>query len=102
MTVDPLPTAHSSGEMWANIGHPVSPDKLALAVGAPGNTFNMHRLLLGADGPFVCGWRNESVLDRRACILVLLEKVIPSGRIIARAAGVIFMAGGGWMLIQHA
>jgi hypothetical protein len=29
MTVDPLPTAHSSGEMWANIGHPVSPDKLA-------------------------------------------------------------------------
>ena len=35
-------------------------------------------------------------------ILVLLEKVIPSGRIIARLAGVIFMAGGGWMLIQHA
>ena len=27
----------------------------------------LHRLLLGADGPFVCGWRNESVLDRRAC-----------------------------------
>src|SRR4029077_19807642 len=23
MTVDPLPTAHPSGEMWANIGHPV-------------------------------------------------------------------------------
>jgi predicted metal-binding membrane protein len=35
-------------------------------------------------------------------ILVLLEKVIPSGRIIARFAGLTFMAGGGWMLIQHA
>jgi hypothetical protein len=42
MSVDPLPTAHPSGEMWANIGHPVSPDKLALAVGAPGNTFSDH------------------------------------------------------------
>jgi hypothetical protein len=42
MAVDPLPTAHPSGEMWANIGHPVSPDKLALAVGAPGNTFTDH------------------------------------------------------------
>ncbi len=35
-------------------------------------------------------------------LLVLLEKVIPSGRIIARLAGVAFMAAGGWMLIQHA
>jgi len=35
-------------------------------------------------------------------ILVLLEKVIPSGGIIARLAGLAFMAGGGWMLIQHA
>jgi predicted metal-binding membrane protein len=34
-------------------------------------------------------------------ILVLLEKVIPSGRIIARVAGVIFMAAGGWILLQH-
>ena len=39
MAVDPLPTAHPSGEMWANIGHPVSPDRLALAVGAAGNSF---------------------------------------------------------------
>ena len=38
MSVDPLPTAHPSGEMWANTGHPVSPEKLAFAVGAPGNT----------------------------------------------------------------
>ena len=34
-------------------------------------------------------------------ILVLLEKVIPSGRVIARAAGFIFIAWGGWMLLQH-
>ena len=34
-------------------------------------------------------------------IFVLLEKVIPSGRIIARVAGVIFMAWGGWLLWQH-
>jgi hypothetical protein len=42
MSVDPLPTAHPSGEMWVNTGHVVSPDKLALAVGAPGNTFSDH------------------------------------------------------------
>jgi hypothetical protein len=42
MAVDPLPTAHPSGEMWANIGHPVSSDKIAFAVGAPGNTFSDH------------------------------------------------------------
>ena len=33
MSVDPLPTAHPSGEIWANTGHPVSPDKLAFATG---------------------------------------------------------------------
>src|SRR5215467_11295277 len=27
----------------------------------------LHRLLLGADGPFVRGGGNESVVDRRAC-----------------------------------
>ena len=42
MSVDPLPTAHPSGEIWANTGHPVSPDKLAFATGAPGNTFTDH------------------------------------------------------------
>jgi len=40
MAVDPLPTLHPSGEMTVNLGHPVSPDSLVLAVGAPGNTFN--------------------------------------------------------------
>jgi len=42
MTVDPLPTLHPSGEMAANLGHPVSPDRMVLAVGAAGNTFSDH------------------------------------------------------------
>jgi len=40
MSVAPLQTLHPSGEMCANLGHPVSPDKMVLAVGAAGNTFN--------------------------------------------------------------
>jgi hypothetical protein len=64
MTVDPLPTAHSSGEMWANIGHPVSPDKLALAVGAPGNTFSGHGMTWdnsGKNGHYApIRWSNQS------------------------------------------
>jgi len=40
MSVDPLPTMHPSGEMSASLGHPVSPDKMVLAVGAAGNTFS--------------------------------------------------------------
>src|ERR1700757_5055777 len=39
MSVDPLPTMHASGEIWANTGHPISPDKLAFAMGASGNVF---------------------------------------------------------------
>jgi predicted metal-binding membrane protein len=35
-------------------------------------------------------------------ILVLLEKVTPFGRIIARFAGLAFVAGGVWLLAQHA
>jgi hypothetical protein len=42
MSVDPLPTMHPSGEMWMNMGHPVSPDRMVLAVGASGNTFSGH------------------------------------------------------------
>jgi hypothetical protein len=40
--VEPLPTMHPSGELWASIGHPVAPDKLALAVGTNGSTFSDH------------------------------------------------------------
>ena len=39
MAVAPLPTMHPSGEIWAGIGHPVAPDRLALAVGRSGSTF---------------------------------------------------------------
>src|ERR1700747_2033994 len=42
MSVDPLPTLHPSGEMWANSGHPISPEKLAFAMGASGNSFSDH------------------------------------------------------------
>jgi hypothetical protein len=42
MSVDPLPTNHPGGEMWANTGHPFSPDKLALGMGASGNSFTDH------------------------------------------------------------
>ena len=42
MTVEPLPTAHPSGEIWAALGHPVAPDRMALAVGAQGSTFVDH------------------------------------------------------------
>jgi hypothetical protein len=42
MAVEPLPTLHPSGEAWAALGHPVAPDKLALAVGGKGSTFADH------------------------------------------------------------
>jgi hypothetical protein len=42
MSVDPLPTMHPSGEMWVSSGYPISPDKLALAVGATGSTLGDH------------------------------------------------------------
>jgi predicted metal-binding membrane protein len=34
-------------------------------------------------------------------ILVLLEKVVPAGRIVGRLAGVVFIAVGAWMLIEN-
>jgi len=39
LAVEPLPSAHPSGEIWAAVGHPVAPDKFALAVGSKGSTF---------------------------------------------------------------
>ncbi|WIM09185.1 DUF1326 domain-containing protein [Enhydrobacter sp.] len=44
MTVEPLPTLHPSGEIWAALGHPVAPEKLALAVGGRDSTFADHGL----------------------------------------------------------
>ena len=64
MSVDPLPTAHPSGEIWANTGHPVSPDKLAFAMGAPGNTFTDHGMRWdnsGKNGHYApIRWSNRS------------------------------------------
>ena len=39
MAVTPLPTMHPGGEIWASLGHPVAPDRLALAVGGDASTF---------------------------------------------------------------
>src|SRR5258708_26637010 len=39
MAVEPLPTMHNSGELWATVGHPVAPDKRASAGGSKGSTF---------------------------------------------------------------
>lgn len=40
MGVGPIPTMHPSGEAWAALGHPVAPDRLALAMGRGGSTFS--------------------------------------------------------------
>ena len=39
MSVGPIPTMHPSGEVWTTLGHPVAPDRIALAVGQNGSTF---------------------------------------------------------------
>jgi len=40
--VEPLPSMREDGEMWAATGHPVNPDRLALAVGVQGSKFSDH------------------------------------------------------------
>lgn len=42
MGVEPLGSMHPDGEIWVAMGHPVAPDRLALAVGAKGSTFADH------------------------------------------------------------
>ena len=42
MAVEPLGSLHPSGELWAALGHPVAPDKIAFAVGSKGSTFADH------------------------------------------------------------
>ena len=62
MTVEPLATMHESGEIWAAVGHPVAPDKLAFAVGSKGNTFTdygMHWDNSGKNGHYApISWSN--------------------------------------------
>jgi hypothetical protein len=33
---------------------------------------------------------------------VLVEKVVPFGRLVPRLAGIVFVAGGAWLLTQNA
>jgi hypothetical protein len=42
MAVEPIPTLHASGEAWLAGGHPIAPDRMALAVGGQGSTFADH------------------------------------------------------------
>ena len=42
MAVDPVPSMHPSGETWAALGHPFSPDRFAFAVGSTDSTFADH------------------------------------------------------------
>lgn len=44
MSVEPLPTMAEGGEIWASTGHPVSPKRLALAVGRQGSTWTDYGL----------------------------------------------------------
>ena len=56
----------------------------------------LRRVLLGSDGIFVCRRGDECAL---LSLLVLLEKLTPFGRWVARAAGLASIAAGAWMLL---
>lgn len=63
MAVEPLPSLYPSGEIWANAGHPVAPDRLALAVGRAGSTFSDHGMRWdnsGKNGHYApISWSNQ-------------------------------------------
>lgn len=42
MAVESLGSLHPSGEIWAAVGHPVAPERLAFAVGSKGSTYSDH------------------------------------------------------------
>jgi hypothetical protein len=42
LAVEPIPTMHQSGETWLASGHPIAPDRMAIAVGTQGSTFADH------------------------------------------------------------
>ena len=45
--VNRVDVMHPNGEMWASTGHPISPDKLAFAVGAAGERVQRSRYAMG-------------------------------------------------------
>jgi hypothetical protein len=63
MAVEPLPSMHPGGEIWTAAGHPVAPDKLALAIGRPGSTFADHGMRWdnsGRNGHYApISWSNQ-------------------------------------------
>jgi hypothetical protein len=63
MSVEPLPNLHPSGEMWVAAGHPVAPDRLALAVGGAGSNFTDHGMRWdnsGKNGHYApINWSNQ-------------------------------------------
>jgi hypothetical protein len=63
MSVAPLPSLHQNGETWVAAGHPVAPDKLALAVGTAGSTFADHGMRWdnsGKNGHYApISWSNQ-------------------------------------------
>jgi hypothetical protein len=63
MSVEPLPSMHPNGETWAAAGHPVAPDRLALAVGRAGSTFADHGMRWdnsGKNGHYApISWSNQ-------------------------------------------
>jgi hypothetical protein len=63
MSVEPLPTLREDGEMWTSAGHPIAPDKLALAVGNAGSTYTDHGMRWdnsGKNGHYApISWSNQ-------------------------------------------
>ncbi len=63
MSVEPLPSLHADGETWAAAGHPIAPDRLALAVGRSGSTFADHGMRWdnsGKNGHYApINWSNQ-------------------------------------------
>jgi len=63
MSVEPLPSLREKEEIWASVGHPVAPDRLALAVGRAGSTFTDHGMRWdnsGKNGHYApISWSNQ-------------------------------------------
>ena len=63
MSVEPLPSLRENEEIWASAGHPFAPDKMALAVGGAGSTFNDHGMRWdnsGRNGHYApISWSNQ-------------------------------------------
>ena len=62
----------------------------------------LSRLLLRPDDPPLRRRHHEFALDRRPDDTILVEKIIPAGRLIPRASGAVIIASGLWMLLGSA